>query len=376
MSKLLICGDFAPTDSNSELIRKAEPKEIIGKEISDLMQSADLVAINLETAFVDDIICGKVKRGQLNLTDFRTADFFPKANISLCCLANNHSIDNGNVGLELIWKALDERKIAYVGAGRHKEDALSPYIFSSKNGRKVRILNIANFEFNDIAKNEYGVNVFDPFSTFDYIRMQASSGDYIIVIYHGGVEYYQYPSPELSKICRKMVDCGANLVTCQHSHCIGTYEKYKNSTIVYGQGNFLFDDSDKELEKEAILVELDVDSGEVALIPVKKDGALVRIADADEREQILFGIEKRRNEIKDDDFVTHQFKEFCSQERIGILSALAGNNLLYRMINKLSKRKFQELVFGRVYKMRIYNMISCPALLEVMRGVMKEYEEY
>ncbi|WP_371315358.1 CapA family protein, partial [uncultured Duncaniella sp.] len=37
-----------------------------------------------------------------------------------------------------------------------------------------------------------------------------------------------------------MVDCGADLISCQHSHCIGTIEQYNGSTIVYGQGNSVF----------------------------------------------------------------------------------------------------------------------------------------
>lgn len=43
-----------------------------------------------------------------------------------------------------------------------------------------------------------------------------------------------------------MVEKGADLVIYQHSHCVGSYEKYKDSTIVYGQGNFMFNKRDDE----------------------------------------------------------------------------------------------------------------------------------
>lgn len=60
------------------------------------------------------------------------------------------------------------------------------------------------------------------------------------MLYHGGKEYYRYSSPNLQKTCRKMTEKGADLVLCQHSHCIGSYEEYNDSTILYGQGNFIF----------------------------------------------------------------------------------------------------------------------------------------
>lgn len=74
----------------------------------------------------------------------------------------------------------------------------------------------------------------------------SNACDYTIVLYHGGKEHYRFPSPNLQKYCRKFIEKGANIVICQHSHCIGCEENYKNGKIIYGQGNFLFDDSDDE----------------------------------------------------------------------------------------------------------------------------------
>ena len=47
-----------------------------------------------------------------------------------------------------------------------------------------------------------------------------------------------------ARYCKKnageMIDSGADIVSCQHSHCIGTTEKYNIKILVYGQGNTLF----------------------------------------------------------------------------------------------------------------------------------------
>ena len=49
--------------------------------------------------------------------------------------------------------------------------------------------------------------------------------DYLIVLYHGGVQEYRFPTPKLSIICKRMCDKGADLVICQHSQEKGFIEK-------------------------------------------------------------------------------------------------------------------------------------------------------
>lgn len=60
------------------------------------------------------------------------------------------------------------------------------------------------------------------------------------------------------KKCRKIVEKGADLVVCQHSHCIGCMEEYDKGTIIYGQGNFLFDDSESIFWRTSLLLKIDL----------------------------------------------------------------------------------------------------------------------
>lgn len=373
MTQVIIAGDFAPTLCNQELIANEPTEVIFGDRLLQLLRESECNIINLETSLTVQST-PKIKRGQINKTIPEVCSALSKANIKLCCLANNHIIDNGNQGMLSTFQALETQKINYIGAGKTLAEAQMPYVFSYRN-RKIKILNIANYEFNKITNDEYGVNVYDPLETFDYIRSQANEDSYLIVVFHGGVEYYQYPSPELQRICRKMVDCGAAVVTCQHSHCIGTYENYKSSLIMYGQGNFLFDDSDKELEKTAILLKIDIESGDVSFVPVVKDGCLVRMADSNEAEIIIDGIKKRHDEIQTPNFVSKRWKEFCKSETRAVLNAFTGNNVIYRIVNKITRGRLQSIVFNSKNKMRLYNMLSSPALLEVVQGVTSEYED-
>lgn len=90
----------------------------------------------------------------------------------------------------------------------------------------------------------------------DDIEEAKRLADVVIVFYHGGKEYVAYPSPNLQKICRAMVKRGADYVICQHSHCVGCYEKFQGGHIVYGQGNFIFDHSDHPMWQTGLLLKL------------------------------------------------------------------------------------------------------------------------
>ena len=108
-------------------------------------------------------------------------------------------------------------------------------------------------------ENKAGANPFDLLDSPDHIAKLKTECDFVIVLYHGGKEHYRYPSPYLQKVCRKIVDKGADLVVCQHSHCVGCQEEYKDSTIVYGQGNFVFSKNyDDEFWQTSVLVEVEI----------------------------------------------------------------------------------------------------------------------
>src|SRR5690606_37654546 len=72
------------------------------------------------------------------------------------------------------------------------------------------------------------------------IQEAKSQSDFVLVIVHGGHEYYNLPSLRMQKQYRFYIDNGADLVVGHHSHCISGMETYKNKKIYYSLGNFLF----------------------------------------------------------------------------------------------------------------------------------------
>ena len=135
---------------------------------------------------------------------------------------------------------------------------------------------VSEHEFTIASENSAGANSFDPLDSLDQISNLKKEVDYLIILYHGGKEYYRFPTPYLQRVCRKIVDKGANLVVCQHSHCIGAFEDYKNSKIIYGQGNFIFDREDrinKDCSQTSLLIEICLDKNIISInyYPLRKN---------------------------------------------------------------------------------------------------------
>ena len=134
-----------------------------------------------------------------------------------------------------------------------------------------------------------GSRPFDEFETIEDIREAKERADRVIVIYHGGKEYCRYPSPRLLRACRAMVRNGADLVLCQHSHCIGSREEYAGGTIVYGQGNFHFaghSDKDGDGWNQFLATLYDTETHEIEFLPMVNDGPRIKLAEGEEKEKI------------------------------------------------------------------------------------------
>ena len=220
--------------------------------ISYLVESSDYRIFNLEVPITDTEKPIK-KDGPNLIAPVATLKGIKKINPSIFGMANNHIMDQDEQGLFQTMEQLSKFNIGSVGAGRNLAEAAKPLIIE-KEGKKIGIYACAETEFSIADDKRAGANPFDPLESLDHIVDLKAKCDFVIVLYHGGKEHYRFPSPYLQKVCRKIVEKGAALVICQHSHCIGAFENYHNSIIVYGQGNFLFDRTESEFWQTSLIV--------------------------------------------------------------------------------------------------------------------------
>ena len=153
------------------------------------------------------------------------------------------------------------------------------------------------------------------YDTFGDITEAKKKADRVIVCYHGGKEYCRYPSPRLRDVCRNMARCGADVILCQHSHCIGCYEEFEGSHILYGQGNFHFVflyNPNKPRIKEAdtsLAVFYDTKANKIDFLPLHVVELGIEIAKGESGEEIMNAFYERNAELKDGTWL-NKWREF------------------------------------------------------------------
>lgn len=366
---ILIGADIVPNKANVEAFKKGSPETIVCEDLLAILKFADYKIFNLETPLADSFSAIS-KCGPCLCAPTSSVRGLKNLGIDLLTLANNHIMDQSVSGLESTINTLKSHGIAYLGVGKNLKESANPYIFNYTS-KKIGVYACVEHEFSTAQENAPGANPFDPLESFDHVYSLKKECDYVIVLYHGGKEHYRYPSPMLQKVCRKFVEKGADLVVCQHSHCIGCEEKYQKSTIVYGQGNFIFNTCDGPTEQTSLLIRLD-DNFNVEYIPLEKYSCGVRLATGDVANRILSDFKKRSNQILQEGFVHTQYKKFAKERLNSYLLNFSGYNHRWflKIINRLTGRRFANYYAKRYFKrnelLAIQNYVECEAHRELL----------
>ncbi len=374
--KIIIGADIVPTSHNQEIFENGEISKIISPDLLRELNSADYRIFNLEVPLTDEASPIE-KCGPCLIASKKSINGIKATGVDFLTLANNHILDQGINGLHSTIEALKAADIPFAGIGENLREASAPYV-AQVDGKKIGIYCCCEHEFSIAGENTPGANPFDPFESLDHISALKASTDYVICLYHGGKEHYRYPSPLLQKACRKIAQKGADLVICQHSHCVGCQEKYNNSTIVYGQGNFLFDLSENEFWQTSILICLDTETGEISYIPIEKDGNGVKLPHSESGEKILSFFNERSEEIKVSGFIEKRYKEFSKEMINGYIlrDSAVLNFLPLRILNKLFSHKISDFIAKRKIKrfgLTYTNLYECEAHRElILKGLEKE----
>lgn len=312
--KALFLGDFSPSDDNRHLFA-AKDMNALFADSAKLFEGNFLNFVNLECALTDHDKSIDKFGPPLKALPI-TAEVLRDLGVNLCGLSNNHIFDFGKKGATDTMENLDKVGIPYTGFGMDLEDSRCNYTATDGN-EMLTVLAVCEHEYSYALENRMGSRPYDEYDTMADIRAAKANGGRVVVIYHGGKEHCRYPSPRLLKLCRAMADNGADLVICQHSHCIGCYEQYKGCHILYGQGNFHFErPSDTDLPESwngCLSVHYDSSAHTVEFTPIVSNGiGGVRLANAEEKKSIMRDFYARNAELADGRWKQgwHAFCEF------------------------------------------------------------------
>lgn len=339
----MIAGDLFPSKGNESKFIAGDINAIFDQRIIDLFKSADFSVCNLEGTLTESQRKTQ-KLGPNIKADPRVLSAYKNLGITLFATANNHINDYCQKGYIDTQEALLKYGFESIGSGANIEQ-----IIKFKNleleGKKVCIYNVAETMFNIPTATNAGVHLYDEYLVCKEIEQLKRINEYVIVLYHGGVEYFPYPTLELRKRFHRMADCGADVILAQHTHCIGCEEYYNGAYLLYGQGNFLFVRGDgKECTRHGLAIEIAVsDMGlEIYKHPVLVNGHSISYDNSFEYSDF----NERCTHVNDDEYINAKFFEFVQTQRSVKTKQFVKHHwydkILYKILPKSIVKKFNE----------------------------------
>lgn len=357
--KILILGDVGASESNMSAFCNAE-EDLFSAEIQEKCTNADIVLLNLEKPLTDTFTpLGKCPPDYMAPT--KTINGIKLLRPKVVTLANNHIMDQCVQGLDSTRDILEENGIQYVGAGDNLTEARKPIVLI-EGGTKVGIYACCEKEFSFATETAAGANVFDPLETFDDIEELRKACEYLIVLFHSGMQGYPYPTPYQQRVCRKMCDKGADLVVCQHSHVIGCEEEYDGKTIVYGQGNFLLDDVSDESWHVGLMIEITVEKGDASLLYIPTLTYKHKVIIHPNSDSVKEDFGKRSQDITKGKVVETLFSSLSDRKLSDYLVKLSGKRrLTQRIIRRLGITRYYQKKYSRDTCCMILDHFYCDA---------------
>lgn len=339
--KILIAGDFCPKGRVSDLLKKGCCSGILS-DCKPMIDSSDYSIVNFECPVVRKGFEPIVKKGPNLSCDESAVALIQHAGFDCVTLANNHFRDFGDEGCKATLQTLNRNSIDYVGGGMSLKEAQKVF-YKDINGRRLSIVNFCENEFSIATDERAGSAPLNLIDNYHQIKEARKNADFVIVIIHGGHEFFQLPSLRMKKTYRWLIELGADSVINHHQHCFSGFEIYNSKPIFYGLGNFCFDwESRRDGSwNEGYMVSLDLNDTSITFetIPYSQ-------CNSDPKVSILYGsaLESfrrritRLNEIIVDDVLLKSYIEEYYKKCIPDCEIMLGNFSENKLVRALKRR--------------------------------------
>jgi hypothetical protein len=375
MIQILVGGDVCPVGKVQDEFSDGNAQGLFHDLLEEIAIN-DLSIVNLECPLVSEKT-PVMKVGEVLGADIGCIRGFVAANWKVLNLANNHVLDHGPKGLLETIRTIEQSGLEHVGVGSTLRDAQIPLV-KEIQGRRIVIYAMAEREFSIAGARSAGANPLDIMRFVSAVRTYKDGGVFIVLI-HGGNEYYPYPSPEMARRCRFMVDMGADAVICCHTHCPLPWETYAGRPIAYGLGNLIFDGGlalgEKHREPESwhigYLAKLLIENDQVRMetIPYRQSQGFLGAKRMDEVARTLFlsEMQAKAAELRDVSRLEHRWEEYCGQQKNTYLAALFGYNRVMRKAARLLLKRLHS----KKDVLRALHLAQCEAHQEVLCTILR-----
>ena len=357
-ANILIAGDVVVSsiaDSNFD-------SSSIDSQLAKVIREADYSMVNFEVPVKTNYSKPITKTGQNLSQSEKVIDILKSVGFNCFTLANNHFRDYGHDACENTLVLLQTKGIDRVGGGINITDA-AKILYKCINNIQVAFINVCEKEWSIATEERAGSNPLHPLTQYNQIKEAKSKADFVILVFHGGVEHYNLPSLEIKQLHRFFIEAGADAVINHHQHCFSGYEVYKGKPIFYGIGNFLFDDSKKidSIWNYGYMVELklikETQSINFDIHPYQQCNPKFGVFGRGDKSVFLAEIEELNNIIQDDLQLQDKWKAFVSTQRSFYNPALIPYS--NRVLRKLHSMNLFPSFISKYQLCYLYDVINC-----------------
>lgn len=363
---IIIAGDFCPRRRVEKLIEEKRYKDIFS-QVKEITDKADYSILNFEAPVVINDAKPIEKTGPNLKCTKNAVEAIKYAGFDSVTLANNHFYDFGDVGVRDTIDTLKEYNIDYFGGGININEAKKT-LYKEIKGKKIAFINFCEREWSIATETTGGSAPLNPIQNHYQIKEAKENADYVIVIVHGGREYYQLPLPRMKETYQFFIDSGADVVVNHHQHCYSGFEIYNGKPIFYGLGNFCFDSSSRKRNKlweEGFILKLSInDKIDFELIPYIQCGENPNIEILEDRVEFDSKINELNQIIDKEDLLNNEFIKLVDIQRNHYYTYF--EPIRNRYFLALQRRKIIPSLLSKKYKLLLNNVLRCESHRDII----------
>lgn len=207
------------------------------RNVISWFEGDDATFANLEGPLTDEggpVVKKHTFRGPESYVNILTQN-----SVEFVSLANNHTLDYGQIGYDNTLKTLNAAGVPYV-----ERDASS--LITLDSGLKVGAYGVVYYAF-DLQDMEQEIHA-----------LREQGAEVVIVAAHWGTEGGYKPTSQQETVGRAAIDAGADIVWGTHPHVLQPIEEYNGGIIYYSLGNFSFGGNTSPRDLDSALVSQEI----------------------------------------------------------------------------------------------------------------------
>lgn len=235
--RILLGGDVMLGRSVTvESLDKMKDSTFPFRNIQPLFSNADLVFLNLETPIITN--CPRQTSGMVFCAPSEMLSGI-SGEKTLVTLANNHTLNHGEMGILETIDHLNERNISHTGRTK--------LVVKTIQGIRFGFLGFDKDQQNNPVMSE---------SEIKLITDSRQAVDVLLVALHWGVEYNAHPTKGQITLAEKLSALDVDVIVGHHPHWVQDVTTIGKTTVFYSLGNLVFDQMWSEETRKGLLVKL------------------------------------------------------------------------------------------------------------------------